>query len=373
MRATEISEARGFYNLRNPAPPPRKQAKAGRQTYGVHGKMVTDPTYQDGATEIMRGPPSGDIFQSGTMKKTYQALCDILNKNGTPFTYIGSCINKYGLQQFIFVSENLIWEKYVGSQQAGAQNRVYVANTVMNTSDFISMTPESQAIYLSASSKPITEWNITEKVRVFFNRDVIKMPNGEYSIKGNIYYAKRKATDFPIPEISYFDGDMNFSENRLTSLSSFPKIFNGSLSVRENAITTLEGCPQGIDELYLYKNSITTLKGCPEGLKVLSISSNPLVSLEGCPTSLKKLEISTPNQISLVPVPQNCIVKNYGARLNPTEWIKFLLADIGTNGGLDTFLTGHEEVNQILNNDRVNGKIPRELIPGKINELRDMK
>ncbi len=79
------------------------------------------------------------------------------------------------------------------------------------------------------------------------------------------------------------------------------------------------------------------------------------------------LEHATIKDLSFLPKKAKEIyIGNLSGILRNSDFIPFLFVD-----SIITFDNSVEFI-KILNNGRINGKMPRELIPGKINELRDL-
>jgi hypothetical protein len=102
---------------------------------------------------------------------------------------------------------------------------------------------------------------------------------------------------------------------------------------------------------------------------MFNISGNPLTSLHGCPYRVEgDLSIRSLQVTSLEFIPKYVAGDVYcDNNQNPSVCIPLLLGEYHKR-----IWTGMHEVDKILFKDRINGKMPRELIPGKINQLRDL-
>lgn len=63
----------------------------------------------------------------------------------------------------------------------------------------------------------------------------------------------------------HVEGRFDCSSNDLTSLEGAPKEVNGNFNCSHNQLTTLEGAPEKVtNDFYCYNNKLTSLKGAPE-------------------------------------------------------------------------------------------------------------
>ena len=82
-----------------------------------------------------------------------------------------------------------------------------------------------------------------------------------------------------------YEGGLNCSHKRLTSLFGCPSKVTGYFWCSENQLTSLEGAPKEIGSVFdCSKNQLTSLKGAPKEVKWgFYCSNNQLITLEGAP------------------------------------------------------------------------------------------
>jgi hypothetical protein len=140
-------------------------------------------------------------------------------------------------------------------------------------------------------------------------------PNG-YNINRSIYWNRKvKYETLPV-QLNNVKGDCNFLEATFTSTENFPR---------------------SVEVDFWAPQTLTELKNIP-----------------------KKVGRNT-----CLPIPKNLTVEDY----IPALFIETVSVRLG---GLIQSEKGNA-IARILTSDRVNGKMPRELIPGKINELRELQ
>jgi hypothetical protein len=145
-----------------------------------------------------------------------------------------------------------------------------------------------------------------------------------------------KLTELPVKINSVTKG-INAVNSKLTSWKNFPDIVDGDLVMRSSNIETLEGMPREVRGYF-------------------SMRFTPISSLKGIAKRIGKSNAA-------IYFGMNCKNGNF---MDASEYMYGLFCE--TNN----FDTGFSEIDRILSFDRVDGKMPRELIPSKINELRDI-
>jgi hypothetical protein len=149
----------------------------------------------------------------------------------------------------------------------------------------------------------------------------------------------------------------NFS-NQLWVVMPFNFKESGSFNCSHNPITTLEGAPKKVNGNFrCIKTKITNLTGGPEWVEASYevYSTETLVSAKGFPKF-----VGGEVKIELNSKPEACIPLLFAEIYGP---IKIMCEPKNINCVI---------IEEILEMGRVRGKMPRELIPGKINELRDL-
>jgi len=113
------------------------------------------------------------------------------------------------------------------------------------------------------------------------------LPDGSVIAEGDIYIANHQVECFP-PNLCEVGGNLDASNNRISSLEGLPSIIGGYLDLSDNQITSLRGLPETIHgDLVLKKNKITSLDGMSHTVhKTLDLSENPITSLEGLPKTV---------------------------------------------------------------------------------------
>jgi hypothetical protein len=106
---------------------------------------------------------------------------------------------------------------------------------------------------------------------------------------------KRVPTDLKLPRFKVIipkfkwkadsSGDIDVSEEGLTSLEGAPQTVDRNFNCRDNKLTSLEGAPQTVGkDFYCSSNRLTSLEGAPQKVGGFFIcNSNRLTSLEGSP------------------------------------------------------------------------------------------
>jgi hypothetical protein len=173
-----------------------------------------------------------------------------------------------------------------------------------------------------------------------------------------------------MPEV--WEGNFFGDKRGLKSIKGSPKRVTGVFDVCSNGLTSLEGAPEELEYgFHCANNKITNLIGLPRKIEGnLNCSRNKLKTLEGCPEIITNVFQCEENRlISLKHCPKyvGCWFYCQGNNILPSEHIYVLFSVVK-----DKIRTDYDSVNEILMEGRIDGKMPRELIPGKINELRDM-
>ena len=139
-------------------------------------------------------------------------------------------------------------------------------------------------------------------------------PDGSIDVDGNLYldldvYPSGKKLDrFPL-KFRKVNGNVDCSNNNLTSLEGCPQEVGGHFDCSVNKLTSLEGSPTEVGgnfncehnqlislegspkeiggSLNCSYNKLTSLKGCPSKIgRSLNCSYNKLTSLKGCPSKI---------------------------------------------------------------------------------------
>jgi len=88
---------------------------------------------------------------------------------------------------------------------------------------------------------------------------------------------------------STYDGSIDVSSLKLTSLEGAPKVVKGNFNCSYNTkLTSLKGSPDKVDGHFeCYSTSITSLKGSPDNVDCnFNCSNTKLTSLEGAPNTI---------------------------------------------------------------------------------------
>ena len=82
-----------------------------------------------------------------------------------------------------------------------------------------------------------------------------------------------------------YEGDLDCSNNDLTSLEGCPKEVKGDFDCSSNNLTSLDGSPEIVSGYFdCSYNKLTSLEGCPKEVKGnFYCSNNNLISLNGLP------------------------------------------------------------------------------------------
>jgi hypothetical protein len=125
----------------------------------------------------------------------------------------------------------------------------------------------------------------------------------------------------------------------------------GGIYCQKSNLATMENFPQKVGHLLNIEGTkITSLKSCPEYVKHNFFCNQLVTSYVGFPKYIKGFVVLGDKH----PIPFE-------------SYVPVLFGIV-----IDTIFHGSHELSEILNKGRVDGKMPRELIPTKINQLRNM-
>jgi hypothetical protein len=143
-------------------------------------------------------------------------------------------------------------------------------------------------------------------------------------------------------------GDFCVREAKLRTLENCPEIVDGDFVCTENNIVSFEGAPISCKDFYAESNKITSLKYLPKNVRSIEVGDNKLIPSQ----MIDALFITMTGQL-------NCSTGGF-------DFLRY------NDKNSKKFTTKVQAIHKIINLGRVNGKMPRELIPSKINELRDL-
>ncbi len=169
--------------------------------------------------------------------------------------------------------------------------------------------------------------------------------DGHISIQGSVVLSNKKLTEIPIP-FEVVGNTFAIINNSITSLKNSPWFVGWDFRCNGNNLTSLEFGPTDVARSY-------------------DVSDNPLTSLKGIPKRLFNIDL------------RNTLLKP--SDLVPLLFVEFFEdfkpALMIENGyPIRTSFKDPMEITEIIlaNRNSIDGKMPRELIPNKINQLRDL-
>jgi hypothetical protein len=96
------------------------------------------------------------------------------------------------------------------------------------------------------------------------------------SVNGNVLFSEKKLTHLPI-QFNHILGNFDISSNQLTSLKGVPRIINGDFHVNDNQLTTIDYSPIEIGNLYdISFNKLSSLGHIKTQCGIFQINDNPL-------------------------------------------------------------------------------------------------
>jgi hypothetical protein len=195
-----------------------------------------------------------------------------------------------------------------------------------------------------------------EKIKQYFERKIFaesgrKIHNYKITEKGVEVFCNvelmAKFTKLPF-KFYRIHGDFFIRDAKLRTLENCPEIVDGDFVCTENNIVSFEGAPISCKDFYAESNKITSLKYLPKNVRSIEIGDNKLTPSQ----MIDALFITMTGQL-------NCSTGGFDFTRHNDKAAK-------------KFITKVQAIHKIINLGRVNGKVPRELIPSKINELRDL-
>ena len=136
---------------------------------------------------------------------------------------------------------------------------------------------------------------IRESMKEGFNKEANDFPEGSFAawygkdLSGRTYEGDLDCSYYRLTSLfgcpSVVTGNFNCSHNQLTSLEGAPQEVKWSFYCSDNRLTSLEGAPKEVDGIFdCENNNLTSLKGAPEKVgEGFDCSLNELTSLEGAP------------------------------------------------------------------------------------------
>lgn len=271
---------------------------------GVGNNTIPNPaTFQKGShagLETWEGNP--DNFNFRLLQSQYTSLKMILARNDSEFTYMGAAMytgnNASNITRFVVISKSLIWEKYVGDSPGGAQNRVYVANQVIKTSEFLSFDPKQQD-KLIKGNEPTPVDELLRKYFKFSNS--YSYHNGIINVDGSCELI-RKIDKIPV-KFGTISGDFTCIDKNLTTLENSPKIIKGNFICQRNKIINLLHGPEYVGMSLMCDDNrlLQSLDGLPKNADHIMLTYSrtlPLLKLifvEGLSSLYLTFDHSTEN------------------------------------------------------------------------------
>ena len=120
-----------------------------------------------------------------------------------------------------------------------------------------------------------------------------------------------------------YDGDIDVSIMKLTSLEGAPKIVKRNFDCYGNKLTSLKGAPEIVEGyFYCYSNNLTSLEGGPKEVKRSFLCpNNKLTSLEGAPEIVEGVFNCSHNPLSQSEVDKLVKINIKGKIIVPKELI----------------------------------------------------
>ena len=225
------------------------------------------------------------------------------------------------------------------------------------------------AVPLAISNNEGKTWEKIDKNKTSFQRSNFK--NNDYidtdkKIKykltpdkdGDIDCSNNKLTTLK-GSPQKIDGNFKCNNNKLTTLKGSPKKIGRDFDCSNNQLTTLEGSPQEIGRDFDCSfNNLTTLKGSPQRVdKDFNCSGNKLTTLEGSPQIVGRNFVCSFNNLTTLEGSPRKVGRSFNCSNNQLTTLKGSPLEIGGTFFCNSNKIPKEEIVKYLKLAKISGKI----------------
>lgn len=225
------------------------------------------------------------------------------------------------------------------------------------------------AVPLAISNNEGKTWEKIDKNKTSFQRSNFK--NNDYidtdkKIKykltpdkdGDIDCSNNKLTTLK-GSPQKIDGNFKCNNNKLTTLEGSPKKIGRDFDCSNNQLTTLEGSPQEIGRDFDCSfNDLTTLKGSPQRVdRNFNCSGNKLTTLEGSPQIVGRNFVCSFNNLTTLEGSPRKVGRSFNCSNNQLTTLKGSPLEIGGTFFCDSNKIPKEEIVKYLKLAKISGKI----------------
>ncbi len=225
------------------------------------------------------------------------------------------------------------------------------------------------AVPLAISNNEGKTWEKIDKNKTSFQRSNFK--NNDYidtdkKIKykltpdkdGDIDCSNNKLTTLK-GSPQKIDGNFKCNNNKLTTLEGSPKKIGRDFDCSNNQLTTLEGSPQEIGRDFDCSfNNLTTLKGSPQRVdRNFNCSGNKLTTLEGSPQIVGRNFVCSFNNLTTLEGSPRKVGRSFNCSNNQLTTLKGSPLEIGGTFFCDSNKIPKEEIVKYLKLAKISGKI----------------
>ena len=225
------------------------------------------------------------------------------------------------------------------------------------------------AVPLAISNNEGKTWEKIDKNKTSFQRSNFK--NNDYidtdkKIKykltpdkdGDIDCSNNKLTTLK-GSPQKIDGNFKCSGNKLTTLEGSPKKIGRDFDCSNNQLTTLEGSPQEIGRDFDCSfNNLTTLKGSPQRVdRNFNCSGNKLTTLEGSPQIVGRNFVCSFNNLTTLEGSPRKVGRSFNCSNNQLTTLKGSPLEIGGAFFCNSNKIPKEEIVKYLKIAKISGKI----------------
>ena len=276
----------------------------------------------------------------------------LLSGNNKNFTANHTNVSKF------FEDNNLLRTRVKGIQYNGKYD-----------GDCLLIYDWSTAVPLAISSNEGKTWEKIDKNKTAFQRSNFK--NNDYidtnkKIKyeftpdknGDIDCSNNKLTTLK-GSPQKIDGNFKCNNNKLTTLKGSPKKIGRDFDCSNNQLTTLEGSPQEIGRDFDCSfNNLTTLKGSPQRVdKDFNCSGNKLTTLEGSPQIVGRNFVCSFNNLTTLEGSPRKVGRSFNCSNNQLTTLKGSPLEIGGTFFCNSNKIPKEEIVKYLKLAKISGKI----------------
>ena len=276
----------------------------------------------------------------------------LLSGNNKNFTANHTNVSKF------FEDNNLLRTRVKGIQYNGKYD-----------GDCLLIYDWTTAVPLAISNNEGKTWEKIDKNKTSFQRSNFK--NNDYidtdkKIKykltpdkdGDIDCSNNKLTTLK-GSPQKIDGNFKCNNNKLTTLKGSPKKIGRDFDCSNNQLTTLEGSPQEIGRDFDCSfNNLTTLKGSPQRVdKNFNCSGNKLTTLEGSPQIVGRNFVCSFNNLTTLEGSPRKVGRSFNCSFNNLTTLEGSPLEIGGTFFCNSNKIPKEEIVKYLKLAKISGKI----------------